>query len=56
LESTIPVDELNQHLNYNNILNLKVVSKEKNLVQFAVTENRTKEDLDYLVQTVEVLK
>lgn len=53
LESTMEVSALNKSLNDAGILSLLAV--EDNIVQIAVTENRTKEDLDYLIKTVEVL-
>ncbi|MBN2796353.1 MAG: aminomethyl-transferring glycine dehydrogenase subunit GcvPA [Clostridia bacterium] len=53
LRSKVDVKTLNEHLNKNNILSLKVVGTD--LVQFTVTENRTKSELDYLIQVVEGL-
>jgi len=53
LESTIEVSALNKALNDAGILSL--IEVKKNIVQIAVTENRTKEDLDYFIKTVEVL-
>lgn len=49
------VDRLNETLTSHHIMPLQVISKDDNIVQIAVTENRTKEDLDYFVKTVEVL-
>jgi len=53
LESKIDVSVLNNSLNEAGILSLLEV--EKNIVQIAVTENRTKEELDYFIKTVEVM-
>jgi glycine dehydrogenase subunit 1 len=46
-------NKLNELLESADILALSEV--EENVVQLAVTENRTKEDLDYFIKTVEVL-
>lgn len=54
LKTTLSADKLNQHLNDHGILSLKIACDD--LVQFAVTENRTKEDLDYLIKVLEGLK
>jgi len=53
LESKIDVSILNKSLNEAGILSL--IEIEKNIVQIAVTENRTKEELDYFIKTVEVM-
>lgn len=46
---------VNNKLSEAGILPLLVVDAEKNILQVAVTENRTKEDLDYLAKTMEVI-
>lgn len=56
LKSTVPVTTLNKHLNDRGILSLKVIDETLNIVQLAVTENRTKEELDYMIQVMEELK
>jgi glycine dehydrogenase subunit 1 len=56
LKSSVAPDQLNDHLGEHGILNLKVISESECLVQFSVTENRTKEELDYLVKVMEGLK
>lgn len=53
LKSKVSVEVLNAHLNKNDILSLKTFGDD--LVQFTVTENRTKSELDYLIQVVEGL-
>lgn len=52
LKSKRPVDQLNTLLNEKGILSLKVIDQEQDIVQIAVTENRTKEELDYLVEVI----
>lgn len=49
------VKALNEHLKKAGIMPLQVVSVEKNIIQIAVTENRSKTELDYLISTMEVL-
>lgn len=56
LQSTIAPSMLNAHLEANDILALKVIDEKEKLVQIAVTENRTKEELDYFISVVEGLK
>lgn len=53
LESTIDVNELNNKLNQEGILSLKII--DKNIVQIAVTEKRTKDELDHLVSVMEAM-
>lgn len=55
LKSKVDLDTLQNHLKKNNIMAFHVISKENAWVQIAVTENRTKEELDHLIQVMEVL-
>ena len=56
LKSKLPLDHLSKHLKDKGVMPFKVVSEKDQWVQIAVTENRTKEELDYLVRSVEVLR
>jgi glycine dehydrogenase subunit 1 len=55
LKAKVDLGRLNKHLNDHGILSLKVI-EDQSLIQIAVTENRTKEDLDHLVKVMEDLK
>lgn len=54
MKTLIGTDVLNRHLRDHGIMPLKVLCKEAGLVGIAVTENRTKEDLDHFIKVVEV--
>ena len=48
------IEALNNCLSEAGIMTVKPI-KDDNIIQFAVTENRTKDELDYLIKAVEVL-
>ena len=55
IKTHLDVSIVNKHLNKNGILSLKVINQTDNLLQVAVTENRTKEELDFLIKVMEGL-
>lgn len=52
LEPKVDINELNDYLNKNGIMSLKSID---NLVQIAVTEKRTKEELDHFISVMEAM-